>query len=365
MKIGILTYHYSNNYGALLQTFALSTTLNRLGYETEIINRVPDVTLQETYNPNIKRFFNKTIQTHFRKSFSQFRKKYLPNITKQIKKNELKSFVKRYDAVIVGSDQVWRIEYTTGLGLNNFLDFVPDNIKKIAFAASFGKEKFDGDTPTIEKIKKLLSRFIAISVREESGVQICAELFNVKATHLLDPTLLLTLDDYLPIIKENEKNISGKYIAKYLLDETQQKLDIIASIAHEKSLKIRNATRESNINFRLRNLDFFSRKYYYPSFSTWLWTIKNAVFVITDSFHGVIFSIIFNKQFICIANNQRGLTRMTSLLMKLGLEDRLVFESDENAHQFIYDIINYEPINLKLNVERNRALDFLIHSINS
>jgi exopolysaccharide biosynthesis predicted pyruvyltransferase EpsI len=166
-------------------------------------------------------------------------------------------------------------------------------------------------------------------------------------------------------MNKKKRTIKEKYIAVYLLDETPQKLDIISNISNGKKLRIVNATRENFKNFRIRNLDFVSNKYYFPQFEVWLQTLQNAEIVVTDSYHGVIFSIIFNKQFICIGNTQRGLTRMSSILKKIGLEERLVNTLGENINHLLDNKIDYSPVNLTLKAEKERSIEFLKNSINS
>jgi len=366
MKIGILTFHYSNNYGALLQTYALSKTLYSLGYEPIIINRVPKK--EKERNPfglNIKKKIVQKANHYFQKSFDKFRKKFLQNITSIINRNEdLGSIVNNMDAVIVGSDQVWRIEYTKGLGLNNFLDFVPGNIRKIAYAASFGNDNFEGNEEIIIKVKALLHRFNAISVREKSGVAICKDLFDVSAVHLIDPTLLLAPNDYIQLISKKENHITEKFITRYILDDTKQKSDIIEYISKQKNLNIFNITRESTTEFSIRKFELNWKKYYYPTISTWLFGIKNAEFIISDSYHGVVFSILFNKQFICIGNKYRGLTRINSLLEKFGLENRLINESENFPVFNKLEEIDYAPINEIIELERIKSIDFLNKQLN-
>lgn len=356
MKIGILTFHYSNNYGALLQTYALSKVLIQLGFEPMIINRIPK---QNIGCKTVKSTLRQLVNKHFLKSFTQFRIDHLENITRPLLREcDLKEVVETFDAVIVGSDQVWRMEYTTGLELNNFLDFVPDHISKISYAASFGIDQFNCDKETLIKVRNLLARFKAISVRESSGVSICKNLFNVNATHLLDPTLILFPEDYNILMAKSGVDLE-KTVIRYLMDETIFKVNLVNLIAETKKLKILNITRECETGFSIKGLCFNWNKYYYPSFSKWLEAIRDAEFVVTDSYHGLAFSILFNKQFICIANKERGVSRMMSLLEKLKLVDRLIFEHDNLSSFKSLPEINYEPINKILDLERSKSLEFL------
>jgi polysaccharide pyruvyl transferase WcaK-like protein len=365
MKIGILTYHYSNNYGALLQTFALSRVLRELGHSAIIINRYPDLNSDNSPVKKIKSKINQIIQNQFTRSFSNFRKNHISLSISVTNLEDLEELARNFDAVIVGSDQVWRLEYTKGLGLNNFLDFVPANVKKIAYAASFGKDTFDGDTQTIQEVKLLLDRFNAISVREKSGVELCNGLFNVPADELIDPTMLLNVKDYDAFTNKNKLKLTGKFVTRYLLDPTSQKTNIVDSFAQKYGYNVLNIYRASNRNFSPRNFDFNLGKYFYPSFSKWLTGIKYSDFVITDSFHGAVFSILFNKQFVCIANENRGLTRMTNLLNKFGLTDRLIKNTDDFGKLDLLNDIDYTAINAILSSEREKSFSFLEKSLNS
>ena len=360
MKIGILTFHYSNNYGAILQTYALSKTLSKLGFEPVILNRVPDDKVEGNFLFIIRRLINGIFQKFFQKEFYQFRKEYLQNITELLTNEEdLKSVVKEFDAVIVGSDQVWRMEYTKGLGLNNFLDFVPYGIKKIAYAASFGKDSFDGNLETTKKVELLLSQFNAVSVREDRGVVICKDSFNVVAKHLIDPVLLLSALEYGKIIKEEKSKSKAKFIAHYILDPAVKKSEMINKIAKLNNINTCNIYRESDENFSIKKFDFSIKKYRYPSFSSWLKGLKDAEFVITDSYHGAVFSILFNKQFICIANKKRGVSRLASLLKKFQIEDRLVWETDSFCFDIKKNQINYKAVNQILDNERFKSIKFI------
>ncbi len=355
MRCGILTFHYSDNYGALLQAYALSTFLKRLGHDPVIINRSPKI---ESANRNIIRVkIHQYIRGYFLQSFNCFRNNYL-NISKPIFSfHEMAEFASKLDAVIVGSDQVWRLDYTKGLGLNNFLDFVPQGVKKIAYAASFGKESLGVNKKTTNEIAILLRMFDGISVRESSGIEICANTFGVSAEHLLDPTLLLDSSDYDRIIRSKKRSHS-KFITQYFLDSTTPKRAITKHFSDKLGLSVKNIYRESKHDFSLKNIGFTINKYKYPSFSNWLSGIKDSEFVITDSFHGLVFSILYNKQFVCIGNEKRGLTRMLSLLEKFGLKDRLILE-DNFIDKIAPDTIDYKKVNRIRKQEINKSRIFL------
>lgn len=358
MKIGILTYHYSNNYGALLQAFALSRVLRDLGHEPIIINRSPKIEFEQN---KLKKFLEIPLNAYFNRAFYNFRKQFLPNISAAIELEKLKDFSKSYDAFIVGSDQVWRMDYTVGLGLNNFLDFAPDDKLRISYAASFGKDYFINSGQDMQEIKRLINRFHAISVRESSGIEICKNLFNVNAERLLDPCLLLNQSDYEQVIEYSDRQKGvPKSLTQYLLDSTPWKMELVQRISNKYKIEINNIYKKSNTQFSFRKPKIALNQFKFKSFAYWLNGFKNAEFIVTDSFHGVAFSILYNKQFICIGNIQRGLSRMKSLLDLFNLPSRLILENEPIDNIINLEEIDYAEINKILNEERLKSINFLI-----
>lgn len=364
----ILTFQSSNNYGALLQCYALSKTLENLGHKVSIINIQKEYIKDEIGKLSTvskqKILFKKNIDnTLFKKSFSNFRNKYLlDKFTKPFDNIEdLNSLKDSFDSIIVGSDQVWRYAYTKKTLESFFLSFASDATRKISYAASFGMDYFEGDKNLTQKIKKLLSRFNAISVRETAGVKICKETFGVDAVHVLDPVFLLSSEKYTQLIDNDEVNNTKdkeKYLAYYLLNPNKFREDLIA-----RAMKKVNTSNKENIytneKFVFSKPSFPLSKYKFRSFSSWLNTIKNSEFMVTDSFHGLAFSIIFNKQFICIANKERGASRMESILTLLELKDRLVYEGQKDFDLESLEAIDYQIVNAKLLENKNKSLAFL------
>ena len=365
MKIGILTHHYANNYGALLQAYALSTVLRNIGHQPTIINRIHNKPTEKIQQPKWKMAISTLLQNHFNKGFNRFRQYYLQPMTHLIHDElNMETIADMFDAVIVGSDQVWRMGYSKGLGFNFFLDFVPDQVSKISYAASFGSDEFEGDKETVIKVRHLLARFKAISVREDSGITLCKNLFNSDAIHVLDPTLLLMPDDYEKLISKAKINAGEKFIVRYLLDPTPEKIKITEQIAFNNKSAIKNIYKESESEFSLKNHRWSLSKFIYPSIALWISGIKNAEFVVTDSFHGVAFSILFNKQFVCIANPERGLSRMTSLLKQFELMDRLIIDTNKEQDFKKLPSIDYHRVNQVLEKERKKSLNFLEQNLN-
>ena len=274
------------------------------------------------------------------------------NRTKPIYGNKkLRNTIDRgnYDAFIVGSDQVWRQAYTPDIE-TFFLGFMDehDSRKRIAFSASFGTEICDIPEENIKRCKKLISRFDAISVREQSGLDILSKDFDIdNAVQTIDPTLLLNPQDYLEIINPKDRH-SGKYIASYILDGAPDKEAILNDVCN----RLKSPAEKLSCKYTGKPMHTMSQ---------WLATIADSEFVVTDSFHGCVFSIIFHKPFIAIANADRGLDRFRSLLKPLGLSDRLVTDLDDFHSRIdtLLKSIDYSKTTPLLEISRKQSLDFL------
>lgn len=334
MKIGILTHPLSSNYGGILQCYALNTFLQKLGHETIVIDRRTNKDLflwcwirsilkalhfPRYYKPTT---LDKTVKI---REFVDSKFKRTPPIDSPAK---MKMVCEKYklDAVIVGSDQVWRADYAMNFGYNYFLDFVPNNVIKASYAASFGLSDWQYPEQQTHKIKHLLGRFKGISVRESEAVSLLRENTDILAEHVLDPTLLLSAKEYDGIIAERQ--IADPYIFVYWLGD---KTTIQNSIANYKvqGLKV------VDINLRDETEQH--------SIEKWLSFIKYAETVITDSFHGCVFSIIFNKHFIIHANDSGGNGRLTSLFSQLGIIEKLM-NPDARVE---YQVVNSKIVNLQ------------------
>ena len=360
MKIGILTQPLHNNYGGLLQNYALQEVLRRMGHTVITLN----INYQQYKLPFFKRvikyigrFVKKIIgvrgilfidivqQVNFYNTPQIAQKRF---INKNIQIESFESPLDKnfwdshdFDALIVGSDQVWRSRFSPCI-LNYFLDFAEEkHVKKISYAASFGIDYWDGGYELIEPIKNLLRQFTAISVREESGVDICSSIFGQDAALVLDPTLLLKAEDYKKIIPEIKKTQS-KTCAVYVLDMTSEKQKLIDNVCCEKGLSIKYIGCPNRKGF--------------PSLESWLSEILCSDYVITDSFHGTVFSILFQKQFTTIMNESRGAARFTTLLNMLDLQDRLASSKDELINEIQIDYAKVENL---LDERRKHSYEFI------
>ena len=349
MKIGVVTF-WGANYGAILQCYALQQVLKSLGHEVKTINKGwGKYSLPPTLKQKIKDML-------FSDVFKQFKKKYI-EFTPLIKnEKELLELNNQFEAIIVGSDQIWNSDCIKDMGFYYYLDWVKSSVKKYAYAVSFGKDTFDTTQSNIADISILLNSYQKISVREDSGVEICQDTLNVNAIHLLDPTFLLSQEHYNRLI--GDVKIGKLYICKYFLDSTECKDKLVDRIAAETHLAIID-NYPSKIN---KYKGWISSKYRYPSIREWLQNIRSADYVVTDSFHGMVFSLIYHKKFICINNKKRGSTRFQSLLGALDLSYRLV---DVEEIDFVKNMnilqtsIDYAIVDQKLAEQQKSSLRFL------
>ena len=378
MKIGILTLPLHANYGGILQAYALQTIMKRLGHEVCHVEpacsiAVPDPILQRFIKYPIrlvKKIFinhgivvraeykhNKTISV-IQKYTRPFINKYLNirfvNTYSNIKEND-------YNAYVVGSDQVWRPDYISNIE-NVFLDFTQGwNVKRIAYAASFGVDRlFFTDMQKARGAdlisKRLLRQFDAVSVREDSGVDICMDFAGVQATCVLDPTLLLSVDDYNSLIKD--KRVSkGDEILSYVLDNSDNITNFISNISKYTGISVRAS---NNTNIHNENIPLKNR--IQPPVEDWLRGFRDCKAVITDSFHACVFSVIYNKPFIVLGNKSRGMSRFESFLSKLGLNNRMV--NDTADMQQIKNLLNTVPnVQERMESLKTGSMAFLMNNL--
>lgn len=364
MKIGILTYQYAINYGAQLQAYALKEFLNSYGYEVEIINY--DTSYMYIKNRSIKnRIISKIwyLVKYFiggrekKIKFNTFKKKRL-----QIKgdiiadKNHLQKYleIENFDVIIVGSDQVWNPEIN-GNDDAYYLN-LENNIIKISYAASFGVSSLN--KKYIQNLKDCLNKFSSISVREKTGKKIINSI-GLDAEVVLDPVFLLEKEKWLDISSKN-RIVNECYILCYVMPgdkELENKIEYLAlQIRKQTGKEIVFLGRKEYKKFKRDGKDFIS-----ASPEEFVNLFFYADIVITNSFHGTAFSIIFNKNFYSLINsNVFGVkqlsSRLTDLLFDLGLENRIVNVKDENID---IDKINYIEVNRKLNKMKDKSKSYL------
>lgn len=376
-KIAILTQPLKYNYGGILQAFALQKIVKDLGHEVTTIDRqLREVSstrkvLQYFRNETYYRITNKRKSFFFDRQLNLIYNNTVQFIFRNINMSEyidstrnLKNHFHKnnYDAVIVGSDQTWRPIYSPNI-FNYFFNFLHDNtrIKKISYAASFGTDKWEFSEIETLECKKLIRQFDSISVREYSGIDLCKDYLDATAQIVLDPTLLLKKEDYISVIDASGidlKSVNGVFT--YILDKTDNKNKIIKKTCLLLNLPVFSNQPEEVYGVSNSNE---IKDYIYPSVEGWLNAFLKADFIIADSFHGIVFSIIFNKNFIAIGNKERGLSRFKSLLKLFNLEDRLVEEEGELPENLLFDKIDYEKVNKVLEGLRIESIHFLKNNL--
>ena len=343
MRVNIITQPLFLNYGGILQNFALQKVLRDLGHQPLTINR-----------PVLKRSCPlwKEIAYTFR-NFTRLCKhqwEYPTLLDSKIAKlkyaedNAQRRFISKYinkvdilppftaqkladyhaDAYVVGSDQVWR-PWCSPYMSNCFFDFTEgEDVRRIAYAASFGTDQWEMDEDTTKSVSELAKHFDAISVRESSGIDLCQRHLGVSAIHMPDPTLLISPEEYLSLTSPSD-HPEGKYIATYILDPEKiksRKIKEISSAADLPAVKIGKMTKNG-----------------FDSIEQWLSTIAHAQEVITDSFHGTVFSLIFGKKVTILANNLRGNARLESLIEMCGFDkDQRVLIPNDDTRKIINDL---------------------------
>lgn len=372
MRIGILTLPLHTNYGGILQAYALQTVLERLGHEVVVI----DISRKHSlpFHKALLAYPKRTISRYvLGRKFVMVRAEKYANYVDRVKRRNTQMFInkyvncleiktvaqlneKDYDAIVVGSDQIWRPQYAPVIE-HSFLDFAEDwNIKRIAYAPSFGVDCWEYDDVQTGNSKRLIGKFDAVSVREKSGVELCRKYLCHDALWVLDPTMLLRADDYLRLLGEAcKKEEQERRIFNYVLDPTEETESLTRWLASALGLKVIRA------NSRAEDSSAPLEERIQPPVEQWLKGLADAEFVITDSFHACVFSILFKKQFLVVANSYRGVARIDSLLGYLGLKNRIV--RDAPMVNMLVDI-DYDVVYKKLDAMRERSMDFLENALN-
>ena len=368
MNIAILTQPLRFNYGGILQNWALQVVLNRLGHESTTLDprrytpiyELPYRMARHLGSRLIKGQRNASLLPEIRNNFvtKTKGKNTFIFIDKNINREEIKNYREelcgRYDAFIVGSDQVWRPKYNPYQPAM-FLDFAcRKEVKKIAYAASFGTDEWEFSPEETNRFKELIKHFDAVSVREESGIGLCKSFFGIDVRQMIDPTLLLDRNDYISLTESNDTTFEGDLFVSFL-DENPDKIRLV-----------RNCCSKYNLtpffgNSRVEDNDAPIEDQVQPPLEEWIKGFETAKCIVTDSFHACVFSILFNKPFIVYGNRDRGLSRFESLLRIFGLSGQLV-----NTSAQFNDVnmeIDYNHINSVLEAKRAAAINFLKESL--
>lgn len=358
MRIGVLTLPFHTNYGGILQAFALNEVLIRMGHEVSFITIDQSIHLSPIkqlsryffrfckkyflYKKNVDIFWEKHYNERLkeqeicRKHTHKFVNRYLSSIQypsfKDIKESD-------FDAIIVGSDQIWRKKYVPVVE-TSFLCFAKDwKIRRIAYAPSFGSDTWEFNEKETDHCRSLIKDFDLVTVREKDGVDLCQKYLNTKAHWVLDPTLLLDEKTYIEKIGLSKYPQSKGNMLCYIIDMDEDKQKLINSIAETKHLvPFTVNSRAEDTSGTLYTLEDRIQ----PPVEEWLRGFFDAEYVVTDSFHACAFSLIFGKQFIVYGNLSRGLSRFYSLLDKYGLNNRIVTNLKDFTIPEDYDTKNVQ-----------------------
>ena len=367
----ILTHALGLNYGGILQAYALQKVLKDNGL---LVDTSDYHTHTPVYHANaLVRYLARTALHVVKPEISNMpinasrlltpkTERFIHENITTVKRSDLTVAVRsgKYNSLVAGSDQVWRSKYVpVGKYMFDFAANI-DGITRISYAASFGRDDLsEYSSRLLKKTARLAKKFDGISVREDSGIALVRKHWGMPAEQHIDPTLLLEREDYIQLIKEDADNVlpSKGNLFAYVLDRAGAKGEIIDKVARELKLQdfeIMPPKATSRKLFRAN-----PEKYQLPPVTQWLKSFADAEFIITDSFHGTAFSIIFNKPFIAIGNKERGLARFSSLLKLFNLEHRLVSSADEITSELINEKIDWKRVNKKVKSEQKRSLEYL------
>ena len=345
MKIGLLTYHHSSNIGAMMQTYATCRALKELGHEVVIV----DIRQKEEQRQGLGRLASDVIFFVRNQKYNAFMRTFYPLLTRRYYSlDELRNDPPQVDCLIVGSDQTWNPDISKDVAMAYFLDFAGKEIRRVSYASSFGKSRWNENPAMTENVKKALSRFDSVSVREQTGVSICKDVFGINPQLVVDPTILF----------KSYPEITGPINERYemVCYKLQRDDDFYQNIGKIKA-KLGLPVALLNNAYPVRGLRYI----YPPSVEEWIRRIGGAQLVVTDSFHGVVFSLLYKRQFVAVKNHNGRDSRIVDLLCELGLDNR-IFENVAEISKttsWYYAPIDYNEISLKIENLRQNSWKYL------
>ena len=374
------------NYGGVLQAFALQYTIRKLGYDC-----LTDSTSVHFAESGMRRFVPqplrpvlqsligwhvplRAIPGRFREAARKMRNQAALPVTGgcitdfAVKHMTLaplynhkggvdQELLASFDCFVAGSDQVWRPEHSNIASY--MFDFVPldDPRPRFSYAVSFVTDSPRFSEARIDRLRALASAMSGISVREISGVDIVKSSLHAKAAQHIDPTMMLTPEDYRGLIEGPERFDDTPHVFDYVLDgsgEARQTLQVVLDQIGLPVYRVVPPTPPSR-----RELHRNRARYMLPDVDAWLTHLAHSEFAVTDSFHGTVFAILFNVPFVAICNQSRGAARFESLLSQFGLEDRLIDAGSLDLKIAELAPIDWSKVNSRLDEERARSMDYL------
>lgn len=363
-KVGIITYHFARNYGAVLQCYALREYLEKAGYNAKVINAVSKI--QEKNNSlfskknGIKNVIVNIVLLPFIKQrikkengFADFVENYIPHTEKVVNKEELKKLVDKenYQAIITGSDQVWN----THIFDFDEMFFYPfeTSATKVGYSVSIGESSYDD----IKVYSEYASAFKFVGLREKGAKEKVEKICGHSVVDTVDPVLLLTREDWGEFVDLNSPLANEKYLLCYLIDKKpiKQNMEIAERIAKERNLKIKyiwmHLEKESFKNNFINDaspVEFLNYMYFSSA-------------VMTDGYHGTVFSTIFNKPMYSVINNRQSTdSRIKDYLTLIGLERRILYG---DSLVIPMEEIDYKDIDPRIRNVANSSKEFLKQAI--
>lgn len=344
--VGILGVWYGCNYGSIATYYSLYRAVQNMGKSVLMVHR-----------PWIEPFDEVRME---KRHAMKFARKYY-EISKAYNVNEIAELNDRCDTFLLGSDQLWKYGITKIFGHSYFLDFVADDKNKVAYATSFGAERFVAPWRFSWKALSCMRRMNYISVREEVNVNMCKKIFGVNAAHVLDPILLCESSCLAEIAEDSQRELKQNYIAAYILDPTPEKQQALLWLAEtlDKDMVVmldgwphlfkKNKEKMGLPEYTIENLNV----------NDWIFYFKHSDFVLTDSFHGTCVALLFAKPFYAISNPGRGASRFESLMQDFGLFDNYVHHPKQIIERGIPKPIDYGKVNAVLEEKRRQSLEWL------
>ena len=347
--IGYVGWWYGLNYGSALTNYALHETLAEMG-KTVLMLEWP--TWEKATWPipdsHTRRFARRHYDISMRQTY-----------------DNLDHFNYHCESFILGSDQLWNYYSVKENGNYFFLDFVHPGKRKIAYATSFGHSTSFFPKERQLEISEYLQQFTAISVREKDGVDICRDTFGVHAVQTLDPVFICSPSAYEKAINDAEASEKEPYILGYILNPTEEKRNALLRASRKLQLPLKvilDGQENYDKNYKAMNLN--DAVLGTVGVEDWLYYFKNAQFILTDSYHGLCFSLIFHKNFICFGNRLRGMSRFNTLIEITKLDDHMLLNpQDDSIDDLLYRVIDYNAVEQRLDVEKRRSREWLKNAL--
>ena len=348
--IGLLSLWTSNNYGTCITYFSLYKILKNMGYVVSLLDRP----MNSPYPPPLSQ-----VKSHKVGLFESSPYKKYEIQTPSHTRNEMRWIAEKCDTFLIGSDQLYNNDLFNALGKAASLDFVPNSVRKIAYAASWGKNIVLGTEKEKKMMAYYLHRFDSFSVREKGTVDLVHENFNITVENVLDPVFLCPIDDLNKLATSYDAKLNKtSYLYSYMLDPSREKGIILQKSSDKLNLPI------IVTSDYLYSDEYIKLLWDIPTENKiceekWIAYIKNSNFIITDSFHGMCMAIIYHKNFIALCNDERGAERFVSILSLLQLKERLVFDLDKLDYNLLFQEIDYQIVEKIIKKEKEKSILWL------